>query len=252
MPSSRREFSGRLLGSLATLGLVELLWSRELLAAGVRPEIEGWLAELDALARSLRGGDLRDLEFQARLDALHGRVDLAALIERVKLDELAARMQLPDLGPASARVELGGVAGLLGELGVGRRIFGCRRGRSIVPHGHTNMCTGFIVLRGRWRGRHYDRIATHPDHCLIRPTIDREFGPGESSTVSDHRDNVHWFEALADGAWIFNIHVSGYDRRIRTPPGRMYLDPDGERGPDGTIRARRMTAAECLRKYGKA
>lgn len=250
MPTSRREFlSTRLLGALATVGLAELLWSRELLAAEAGPTIEAWFAELAELTRALRGGRLRDVEFQTRVDALQGRVDLEGLIARVELDALAGRLSLPERGAASVKVELAGLAGVKG-LEFGRRVFACRAGRSIVPHGHTNMCTGFIVLRGRWRGRHYERIETHPDHCVIAPTIDREFGPGEGSTISDHRDNVHWFQAVSEGALVFNWHVAGSDPRSREAPGRMYLDPDGERGPGGTIRARRVTAAACLRKYG--
>ncbi len=31
---------------------------------------------------------------------------------------------------------------------------------------------------------------------IIKPTIDRKFSPGECSTVSDYKDNVHWFQAL--------------------------------------------------------
>jgi hypothetical protein len=31
------------------------------------------------------------------------------------------------------------VTGLPAEVGFGRQIFGCKKGRSIVPHGHSNM-----------------------------------------------------------------------------------------------------------------
>src|SRR5438874_1237195 len=81
------------------------------------------------------------------------------------------------------------------DLIFGRQIFAMARGRSVVPHGHDNMATGFLVLKGTLRGRHYDRVEDHKDHYLIRPTIDRSFKPGEYSTVSDHKDNVHWFTA---------------------------------------------------------
>ena len=64
-----------------------------------------------------------------------------------------------------------------------------------MPHGHDNMCTGFIILRGDFIGKHYDRVEDNKDHYLIKPTIDRTFKPGECSTISDHKDNVHWFKA---------------------------------------------------------
>lgn len=45
---------------------------------------------------------------------------------------------------------------------------------------------------------------------------------------------------------VFSGHLLGALASV----GRVYLDADGERGPDGTIRAGRMTAIACLRKYG--
>ena len=30
--------------------------------------------------------------------------------------------------------------------------------------------------------------------------------------ISDHKDNVHWFKAESDTAFIFNVHVIGYDK----------------------------------------
>ena len=42
-----------------------------------------------------------------------------------------------------------------------------KKGRSVVPHGHDNMATGFLVLKGDFRGRHYDRLEDHADHYLI-------------------------------------------------------------------------------------
>jgi hypothetical protein len=112
------------------------------------------------------------------------------------------------------------------------------------------MCTGFIVLKGKWHGRHYDRIETHRDHYVIRPTIDREFGPGELSTISESKDNVHWFRSESDAGYIFNVHVIGYDPRIKDTSGRLYLDPDGEKLSGGRIKAAKMTSEACHKKYG--
>ncbi|WP_434426512.1 hypothetical protein [Nannocystis pusilla] len=126
-------------------------------------------------------------------------------------------------------------------------MFGCRRGRAIVPHGHEDLCTAFIVLAGRWRGRHYDRLATQADHYVLRPTIDREFAPGDHSSVSDRRDNVHWFQAETDTAFVFNVHVACHGR---SGGARVYLDPDGERLAGGAIRAPKLSHAACVAKYG--
>ncbi len=132
----------------------------------------------------------------------------------------------------------------------GKQIFACRKGRSIVPHGHDNMATGFIVLRGSFTGKHYDRVEDNKDHYLIRPTIDRTFKPGECSTISDHKDNVHWFRAESETGFIFNIHVMGYNPESTKLPARVYVDPEGEKVAGGLIKALKISSAECHKKYG--
>ena len=112
------------------------------------------------------------------------------------------------------------------------------------------MCTGFIVLRGTFRGRHYDRLETHDDHYIIKPTIDREFKSGGASTISDHKDNIHWFACTSDSGYIFNAHVIGYDPKIVEPSGRLYLDPEGEKLDGGLIKAAKMSSGDCHKKYG--
>lgn len=239
------------LGALASFGLLESLWSRELLAAQGVALLGPWFRELAARARELRGQQMRDVEFAQRLAALLGRVDLTALAELVDFAAIDRRLAAPASGRVVEAVDLRALPGVPTSAELGRRLFACRQGRAIVPHGHNNMCTGFVVLRGRWRGRHYDRVAMDREHCLLRPTIDRGFAVGECSTVSDHHDNVHWFVAETDSAYLFNVHVAGYDPEIRGAPGRFYVDPAGEVVPgESLIRAPRMSSADCHAKYG--
>jgi len=246
---SRREFHAKLIGSAVTFALIETLWSRDLFAADAKPTIGKWLAELVSMSNDLKGEKLTDLQFQTKMEELYKRVDLPALCALVKLDEIEKR-KLPENGAASVGFDLSKVDGLPANVGFGKQVFGCAKGRSIVPHGHANMCTGFIILKGKWSGKHYDRVETHKDHYVIRPTIDRTFGPGELSTISDHKDNIHWFKAESDSAYIFNVHVIGYDKTIKESSGRLYLDPVGEKLAGGLVKAPKMTSADCHRKYG--
>jgi hypothetical protein len=247
---TRREFHAKLLGSAVAFGLIDLVRSRDLLADPVKPTVDKWFLELTEMTKDLRGRKLTDLEFQAKMEELYKRVDLKALCGLIKLDEVEAKTKLPASGAANVGFDLSKVDGLPGSLGFGKQIFGCGKGRSVVPHGHANMCTGFIILKGKWQGRHYDRVETHADHYVIKPTIDRVFGPGEVSTVSDHKDNVHWFKADTDAAFIFNVHVIGYDPKIKESSGRLYLDPDGEKLAGGLVKAPKMSSADCHKKYG--
>ena len=124
------------------------------------------------------------------------------------------------------------VEGLPKKLVFGKQIFGLKKGRSVVPHGHNNMATAFLILKGNLRGRHYDRLEDQKDHVIIRPTIDREFETGGCSTVSDYKDNVHWFQAITEPAYIFNIHVLNV-RPESQLPNRSHLSQPGRRKISG-------------------
>ena len=250
MPLSRREFSAQMLGSLVTYGLIETLWSRQLFADEVKPTIEAWVKDLVEMTDDLRGRKLTDLEFQTKMEELYKRVDLTALAKLVKLDDIEKTKKLPDSGAGNYGIDLSKIQGLPGDVRFGKQIFGCKKGRSIVPHGHANMCTGFIILKGEWHGRHYDRVETNKDHYLIKPSIDRAFKAGDLSTISDHKDNIHWFKATSDTAYIFNIHVIGYDPTIKDTSGRLYVDPDGEKVEGGLVKAMKMSSDACHKKYG--
>lgn len=233
--------------ALTAYGLIEGLYARDLWAAMIKPTMGEWLRDLTERVRDLREQRLTDVEFQGHLEGLFRRVDVAELGRLIKLDEVARRVTG---GAITDEIGLHVLTGLPTGVRFNRRIFVCRKGRSIVPHGHVNLCSGFLMIKGEWRGRHYERLETHADHCVVRPTVDRLFAVGDVSTVSDHRDNVHWFTAESDPAFIFNVHVGGYDPTITEKAGRMYVDPLGEALADGRIRAPRMTLAESRAKFG--
>ncbi len=247
---SRRSFNKKMLNSLVAYGLIETLFRQDLFGDTVKPLIHQWLTDLNTLGEDLKGHKLKDIEFQTKLEELYKRVDLAELIKLIDLDGLTQKVRYPHQGAANLGIDLSKVEGLPGKLVFGKQIFAMKKGRSVVPHGHDNMCTGFIILRGDFIGKHYDRVEDHADHYLIKPTIDRLFKPSECSTISDHKDNVHWFKAASDAGFIFNIHVMGYNPENPKTAARIYVDPEGERVAGGLILAKKMTSAQCHKKYG--
>jgi hypothetical protein len=247
---SRRSFNQKALGSLVAYGLIETLFSRDLFADSVKPLIQRWMVDLSDLCRSVKNAKLKDTDFQAKLEDLYKQVNLPDLVKLIDLDRLTRNLKYPAKGAASLGVDLTKVSGLPANLASGKQIFAMNKGRSVVPHGHDNMCTGFIVLRGNFVGKHYDRVEDEDDHYLIKPTIDRAFGPGECSTISDHKDNVHWFKAETDAAAIFNVHVMGYNPSNPNTAARVYVDPDGQKIAGGLIVAKKITSRQCHEKYG--
>ncbi|MBX7168841.1 MAG: hypothetical protein K1X74_21070 [Pirellulales bacterium] len=250
IPISRRQFTARALGSLATFSLVDSLLQCDALAGSIKPLTARWLTDVNQLGLDLKDGRLKDLQWQAKIEELFAQVDLPDLLAAIDFEQLTAGLKIVDSGANSLRFKFPQVAGVPTNLVFGKQIFALKRGRSVVPHGHNNMSTAFLILRGNFRGRHYDRVADEADHYLIRPTIDREFGAGGCSTVSDHRDNVHWFTALDEPAFIFNIHVLNVSRDNTEPTGRLYLDPEGEKLADNLIRAPKMGYTESLKRFG--
>jgi hypothetical protein len=248
--TTRRELARDALSALTAVVLIEGLWSRRLLGADVRPIVGDWFQELETISRDVHEHRVKDVEFQQSLERLYRRVELSALLKAVDFDRLAAGASFPAKGARSLPVDFSRVGGLPVQLAFGRQIFAMGRGRSVVPHGHNNMATGFLILKGNFRGRHYDRVEDHADHYVIRPTIDRSFRPGEFSTISDHRDNVHWFTAESESGFIFNVHVMETNPENRNRPGRVYVDPEGQRLAGGLIKAPKLSYGKVNQLYG--
>ena len=159
----------------------------------------------------MKGKKLKQTDWQAKVDELFGQVDLADTLKFLDFEKLTANIKFKDQGELSLRAKLPQVEGLPTNLVFGHQVFALAKDRSVVPHGHNNMATAFLILKGTFRGRHYDRLEDDGEHIIIRPTIDRAFTAGEHSTVSDYKDNIHWFTATSERAFIFNIHVMNVD-----------------------------------------
>ncbi|MHC5538369.1 cupin domain-containing protein [Singulisphaera rosea] len=247
---SRREFARQTIQSLTALALIDGLAARHLFGADVRPILDEWFKELETISRDVHDHKVKDVEFQKSLEDLYRRVELPALLKTLDFDRIAAGVKFPAVGARSLPVDFKNISGLSTKLVFGGQIFAMTKGRSVVPHGHDNMATGFLILNGTLRGRHYDRIEDHDDHYIVRPTLDRSFARGESSTISDHKDNVHWFMAESEHAFIFNIHVMETNPENPKKPGRVYVDPLGEKLAGGLYKAPKISYGRVNQLYG--
>lgn len=249
-PLSRREFSQQALGSLLTFSLLDTLFQRDAFADSVKPLTVRWLADVNQLGTDLKDEKLKQLEWQKKIKELFSQVELPELLKLVDFDKLTKNVAMPDHGARSLSFKFQEIEGVPTKLVFGKQIFALKKDRSVIPHGHNNMATAFLILKGDFQGRHYDRLEDLPEHMLIRPTIDEKFGPGGCSTVSDFKDNVHWFKSLSESAFIFNIHVNNINPKASEATGRVYLDPNGEKLSDGRIKARLIGYDESNKLYG--
>lgn len=247
---SRRDFTQQALGSLLTFTLLDTLFQRDAFCDEIKPLTAKWLADVNQLGVDLKDEKLKQLEWQKKILELYAQVDLPDLLRLVDFDKLSKNVDLPDHGARSLSFKFQQIDGVPTKQVFGKQIFALKKGRSVVPHGHNNMATAFLILKGDFQGRHFDRLEDLDQHMIIRPTIDQKFGPGGCSTVSDYKDNVHWFQALSEPAFIFNIHVDNINPNSGKSTGRVYLDPNGEKLSDGRIKARLIDYDESNKLYG--
>jgi hypothetical protein len=245
----RRNFGTQTLGSLLTFSLLETILDSDALADEVKPIAARWLADVNQISADLRGQKLKQTEWQNQVENLFAKIDLSEFLSYVDFAKLTKNMKFKERGEKSFRAQFPEVEGLPTKLIFGHQMFALRKDRSVVPHGHNNMATAFLVLQGDFEGRHYDRLEDHKDYMIIKPTIDRKFTPGEYSTISDHKDNVHWFKTTSDTGYIFNIHVLNVDPAIKRS-GRVYIDPHGEQLAGGRIKADKLRSADAFRRFG--
>ena len=248
---TRREFTRGALGSVLTYSLLETLFENDAFGQEVKPVTGKWLTEVNQVCRDLKDEKVRQVIWQEKVEELFSKVRLEELLELVDFERLRKNLKIKAKSETSLRFNFKKTEGAPSRLVFGKQIFALNKGNSVIPHGHNNMATAFLILKGNLHGRHFDRLEDQPKHLIIKPTIDRKFKPGEHSSVSDYKDNIHWFEALTDNSFIFNIHILGLKRPgAKLPTSRVYVDPEGEKIKGGLIRAPRSNYRELNRKYG--
>lgn len=248
---SRRAFGESTLASLLGYAFLETVFRGEAFSAEMKVVARKWLADLNVMGQDLKDRKLKATEWQAKVEELFTSVDVTEFLTFIDFEKLTTNIKYPSQGEKSMRASWPKVEGLPTNLVFGHQVFALGKGRSVVPHGHNNMATSFLILKGDFRGRLFDRLEDPDnDHMIIKPTVDRKFTVGEASSISDEKDNVHWFQAETEGSYIFNIHVNNVTPNFPRPTGRVYVDPNGEQLADGKIRARKIGSDEVYKLYG--
>jgi hypothetical protein len=239
-----------MLGGALTFSMVSALCGASVLRAAVRPTVVKWLSEVEELSSGLKGRRLRPSEWQSKVEELFHRVELKELLRSINYDELIKAPLFPEDHESALELEFPQVEGLPAELTYIPMFVAFRKGRAIVPHGHRNMVSMHMVLEGEVHARHYERHGGDDSFMIIEPALDKTFARGELSTVSDERNNIHWFKAVSAPVFMFNVAVFGLDG-TKNFSGRDYIDPLGaEKLGDGRLRARRIAYEEALKLYG--
>jgi hypothetical protein len=205
------------------------------------------LRDAIALSGRLACREISPVEWQDAIERTLGGTDVAGIASIVGVEGLRRTARRVERGASVVMVPA--TTGLRAPDDGAIKVFFLEAGRSNPPHCHYNMVSAHLVLSGRVRVRHFAREREDESWVDVRPTIDRVLGPGELTTVSDARDNVHWHMALEPSV-LFDVLQGRLDPAIPARP-RSLLDPDrGTRTAEGWIRAPRIDRERALERYG--
>lgn len=249
---SRREFIQQSFNAVCSYFLFESLFARDLFAQAVQPIIKHWAHQLDDLCRDLRSNALTLVQWQEQVETLLNRIELKELLQFIDFEKLTRQFDFPDLGTATKPVSFPKLQGLPSEYAFHKKIFGLQQGRAIIPHGHKNMVSAHLILKGEFELRHYDKISDDGDHLIIKPTIDKIAQAGSSSSISDEKNNIHWFKTRSETAFTFDVIMTNIDPRHGKPYEINNIDPlMAEKLSGNLLRVRKLEVEEALKKYGK-
>ena len=246
---SRRDFASSILKTLVTYSLLDAVVVSRSLGAILSSEARRWSGQLNEISHDLRAQTLSSTEWQDRVEGLLGNVNLQDLLTRIDFDQLQRSLVLPETGVKWRDLNFREMQDYSEKLSYTARVFGMRKDRSIVPHGHHNLVSCHLVIKGDLHVRNYERLRDDDQSLVIRPTIDKAISVRDCSSQSSLRNNVHWFTALSNTAFTFDVFVQDLDQT--EPSGVDFIDPErAENLGDGTLRAQRLAEDEARKLYG--
>ena len=235
-------------GSLLAYTLLDTLAAGDAFGDEVKPIAVDWLRDVNELGKWSSRHSITQQQWQQKVEELLKRVDLPDMLRALDMDKLLATVKYRERGERALHPKLPQVEGMPIRYVFGHQVFALTEGRSVPPHGHKNMATLFLVLKGKFQGRHYDKLHVADDHMIIRPTIDRHFQPGNTPRSRITRT------IFTGSRRCRKLASSSTSTCCRSIPkglfGRTYVDPNGEKLDDGTIRAARISSKQALDRYG--
>ena len=217
-----------------------------------------WLDRLYRNAHLLRKKRISSLQWQEAMDVIYDDVSVPALRERLDFGSL--QQEILDLmgterGELFRRVILPGSKeessdGKEPHRALITKVAHIKKGRSIPPHGHSNMASAFLCISGEFAVRQYDKLEENADEMVLRQTVDEPAaGVGTWSSISDYRNNVHWLTANTDDCYLFTSKLIGVETG-RPLHGRINVDVrEAKSLGSATYRAPKISYAEAADRY---
>ncbi|MCB9081059.1 MAG: hypothetical protein H6555_05030 [Lewinellaceae bacterium] len=245
----RREFTKDVFAAVTSFALLDSLFAFNAITNPIKPILDHWAIRLNEYCRDLNNQSITATEWQSQVEALYTQIELADILKFIDFANLTKGFTYPDLGVNTKPVNFPKLTGLPERTAFVKKIFGMQKDRAIIPHGHSNMASAHLVLKGEMHLRHYEKISTEGHHLIIKPTIDKVLRTGGCSSISDEKDNVHWFIANTPSAFTFDVIMLDLQGK---PYDIHNLDIFAGKGlSDGTFKVPILDVETALKKYGK-
>ncbi len=254
---SRRSFHRLVAGNLLAVGLANFMHGTATADDQGVESLDRWFQDYRKLGEQLARGVIRQDAWQDGMARLYQAVSIPALMERIDYKRLVDKISGSDLGNRGEVFHTLMMSGDGSEVGSGpeppkvliTKLAFIKKGRSVPPHGHSNMVSAFLNISGEFHVRQYDKLADQDDALVVRPTDDTICGAGTWSSISDVRNNVHWITAKSDDCFMFTSKMIELtdDRPFH---GRMNIDV--LRASDlgnGRLSAHKISAAQAAELY---
>ncbi len=245
----RREFTKGILATATSFALLESLFAFDAFGTKIKPVTDQWALKLNEYCADLNTKSITPLQWQERIEELYSKINLAELLKFIDFENLRKGFRFPELGVATKPVKFPSLDGLPEKTIFVKKIFGMKKDRAIIPHGHSNMASAHLILKGELHIRQYEKIEQNSKSLIIKPSIDRNIRAGEFSSISDKLNNVHWFIANTESAFTFDVIMLDLNERKYDIHNLDIFEAEDLK--NGTLRVPVLEVRSALEKYGK-
>jgi len=245
---NRREFTKDTLMTLTSIAFLDMLFANNLFANPLKENAAKWLKELQVMCKDLKVSSITPVQWQEKITEFHNRLPLEDLLRLIDYDNAMKKFQYPEKGVNTVDPVLPKVKGISEHYAFTGRIFGMKKDRAIIPHGHTNMVSCHRILNGEVLLKQYDRVRDEGDYMFIKQTLEETGKPGSFSSISDQKGNVHWLVTNTSHAHTFDVIVAGLKNKSTDIDNiDMYAATKVE---TDLLKVKKMDWQEALNKYG--
>ena len=247
---NRREFTKETLMTLTSIAFLDLLFTNNLFGSPVKAISARWLKELHTMCKDLKISKITQIEWQKQIAEFHNKLPLADLLKLIDYENAVRSLKYPDKGAVTKDPIFPKVEGVSENYSFTGRIFGMKKERAIIPHGHTNMTSCHRILNGEVLLKQYDRIKDEGDYMIIKKTIEEIGSAGSFSSISDNKNNVHWLVTNTPYAHTFDVIVAGlHDKSTEVDNIDMY---QAQKVGGDLLKVKKLSLKDALEKYGNS